>query len=169
MKNLLVLGLTVALFVVAGSPVIAGANLVINANSPSRVSFDGAEVGQTPTTLASVAPGFHEVSVQSLATGEVRVYDVYSPASVTIQKDIQIQFEGVAPQAVSADAPGVNPDVEAAAAAERARQNERNKVKTRNVLLGAAVANEVFNKGSSKKALRGVSLGGALLNELIKR
>ena len=165
MKNLLVVGL----FVIAGSSAFAGANLVINANSPSRVSLDGAEVGQTPTTLAEVAPGFHEVSVQSLATSEVRVYDVYSPASVTIQKDIQIQFEGVAPQAVAGDAPGVNPDVKAAAAAERARQNERNKVRTRNTLLGAAVANEVFNRGSSKKVVRGVSLGGALLNELIKR
>ena len=151
------------------TPAVAGLNLVLNANTPSRVFFDGNETGQTPTTLADVAPGFHEVRVESLQTREVRLYDIYSPASATLQKDIQIQWEGAVAEAVGDEAPAVNADVAAAEQARRDAQKERDKVRTRNTLLGAAVANEVFNKGSSKKALRGVSLGGALLNELIKR
>lgn len=166
MKNLVLVTLAA---LVLSVPVQGGVNLTLNANTPSRVIFDGEEIGQTPTSMAEVAPGFHEVRVESLATREVRIYDVYSPASVVLQKDIQIQFEGVAPEPTAADAPPVDPTIEAEAEARRRAAAERNKVRTRNTLLGAAAANEIFNKGSSKKALRGVSLGGALLNELIKR
>lgn len=151
------------------TPAVAGLNLVLNANTQTRVFFDGNEVGQTPTTLADVAPGFHEVRVESLQTRESRVYAIYSPATAAIEKSIQVQWEGAQAEGVAEDAPDVNPDVAAAEQARRANQNERNKVRTRNALLGAAVANEIFNKGNSKKTLRGVSLGGALLNELIKR
>jgi hypothetical protein len=45
---------------------------------------------------------------------------------------------------------------------------ERSKVRTRNTLLGAAVANEAFNRGNSKDLLRGVTLGGAILNEIVR-
>ena len=151
------------------TPAVAGVTIALNANTQSRVFFDGNEVGQTPTTLADVAPGFHEVRVQSLQTNEARVYSIYSPASVQIQKDIAIQWEGAVAEAVGDDAPAVDGNIAAEEAERKRRAAERNKVRTRNTLLGAAVANEVFNKGSSKKALRGVSLGGALLNELIKR
>lgn len=48
------------------------------------------------------------------------------------------------------------------------QQEERDKVRSRNVLLGAAAANEIFNKGNSKGLVRGVSLGGALLNEVLR-
>lgn len=47
-------------------------------------------------------------------------------------------------------------------------QEERNKVRSRNVLLGAAAANEIFNRGSSQGTVRGVTLGGALLNEVLR-
>lgn len=161
--------LFVTLALILCAPVSAGVNLSLNANTPSRVFFDGEEVGQTPTSLADVAPGFHEVRVESLQTREVRVYDLYSPASVVLAKDIQIQWEGAVAEAVGDDAPPVDPNLAAAEEARRRGQGERNKVRTRNALLGTAVANEIFNRGSSKKTLRGVSLGGALLNELIKR
>lgn len=151
------------------TPAVAGLNLALNANTQTRVFFDGNEVGQTPTTLADVAPGFHEVRVESLQTQESRVYSIYSPASATIEKSIQVQWEGAQAEAVSDDAPAVNADVAAAEQARRAAQAERNKVRTRNTALGVAVANELFNRGKSKKVVRGVSLGGALLNELIKR
>jgi hypothetical protein len=51
--------------------------------------------------------------------------------------------------------------------AERSRE-ERDKVRSRNVLLGSAAANEIFNRGRSKKTVRAVTLGGALLNEVLR-
>ena len=146
----------------------AAANVSVNANSPAGIALDGQPIGQSPTVVG-VPPGFHQLRVESLVTHEVRVYEVYSPATAAIQKDLAIEFQNVPTAAVAADAPGVDPNVAAAAAADRERQNERNKVRTRNALLGAAVANEIFNRGNSKKVVRDVSLGGALLNELIKR
>lgn len=171
MRNLLYVSLAALVLCtfILCAPATAGVNVVLNANTPSRVFFDGNEIGQTPTTLGDVAPGFHEVRVESLQTREVRVYDIYSPAAVTIQKDIQIQWEGAVAEAVGDDAPPVDQSVAAAEEARRRSQAERNKVRTRNTALGVAVANELFNKGKSKKVVRGVSLGGALLNELIKR
>lgn len=165
MKKLLALLLIAA-------PALAGANLNVTANAPAQVLLDGQEVGQTPASLPEVPPGFHEVRVVSVSTGEARTYDIYSPARATLQKDIAIQFQGVQPppvEDVAGEAPGVDPDIAAEEEARRREHAERNKVRTRNALLGTAAVNEIFNKGKSKKVLRGVSLGGALLNELIKR
>ena len=167
--------LVAVLVLVSVRAAFAGAEINLEANSPARVLFDGEEVGQTPTTIRDVAPGFHEVRVQSIATGEVRAYDLYAPRTAVVRKDIAIQFDGVPAEPLGDDAPPVDPeaqaqaDAEAAEAAKLARSKEREKVRTRNTLLGVAAANELLNRGSSKKAMRGVSLGGALLNELIKR
>lgn len=43
------------------------------------------------------------------------------------------------------------------------------KTKARNVLLGAAVVNEVFNKNKSKKTIRKTALGLGLLNEAVNK
>ena len=91
MKNLVLVALSALAFT---APAFAGANISINANSPSRVLLDDAEVGQVPTALADVAPGFHSLRVENLATHEVRVYDFYSPATAAIHKDIAIEFSG---------------------------------------------------------------------------
>jgi hypothetical protein len=172
----------IALAIAAG-PALAGAELHITSNAPARVLYDGEEIGEAPTSIRDVAPGFHELRVQSLASGESRVYDFYSPRTATVRKDVGVEFADAAASAAAAgpdDAAAVagtshehpgqaaSPERDAYEAGRRAEE-ERQKVRTRNTLLGAALANELLNRGSSKKTVRGVTLGGALLNEILRR
>ena len=151
-------------------PCFAAADLNVAASSPSRVFFDDAVVGQTPTAIREAAPGFHQLKVQCIATSEVRIYDLYSPASVAIRKDIDVRFAGAPEEEVASEAPGVSSEVAGEKAAyDKQAQKEREKRHLTNGLLAGAVANELLNKGRSKGAVRGITLGGALLNQLIKR
>lgn len=175
----------IALLVLAAG-VEAGAIVNITSESAARVYFDGEEVGSTPISIRDAKPGFHRIRVADSATGDVREYDFYSPESVTVVKDVQVSFAGTPGEGIAGPPPPIDQDPqvapahsqtapEAAAAQDRSyeegrrREQERQKRRTRNTLLGAAVANEILNRGSSKKTVRGVTLGGALLNELFNR
>jgi len=158
-------------------PILAGVEINVQGNAEAKLYLDGEFVGQSPMSIRNVSPGFHQLKAENVATGEVRIYDFYSPARAMIVKDLALTVAG---EGAYPPPPAVAGDAEAQAAASAAAEREayeagkraraeREKVRTRNVLLGAAVANELFNRGSSKKTVRGVSLGGALLNELFRR
>ena len=95
----------------------------------------------------------------------VQPVEVVQPVQVVQQGAVVVEQGPVVAQeatpVVVVGQPGVVVD-------PRAGQIEREKVRTRNTLLGAALANEVLNKGNSKGVLRGVTLGGALLNEVAR-
>jgi hypothetical protein len=179
--------LLVCLVVALVSATALGAGAVVNLSSetPARVFFDNEEVGTTPMSIRDVKPGFHRLRLVDTGSGDIREYEFYSPESVTVIKDVNVNFAAgpataPGPYAQPAPGPAVAPAAAEAApqaASDQARsyeegrraERERQKVRTRNTLLGIGVANEIFNKGSSKKTVRGVSLGGALLNELFNR
>ena len=108
---------------------------------------------QAPFQAQAPAPAAEVTPVQPVAA----VTPVAPPAT-----SIETQVGGIAADAPPAPAAAV-------AAAEDAAAKERLKVKARNTLIGAAVANEVFNKGSSKKTVRKAAVGLGLLNEALNR
>lgn len=167
----------------------AGSQINVKTNAPAVVYFDDEEIGQAPLSIRDIEPGFHRVLVKSSLSGEARSYELYSPRKVNLVKEVDIQFEGgsdaaLPPPPGEYDGPagpavagevGAAPPPDSAAAENdayrigRQAEKERQQRRLRNTLLGAAVANEVLNKGGSKGTVRGVTLGGALLNELFKR
>lgn len=179
------------------SAVQAGAVIKINSTDSARVSIAGEEVGLTPVIIRDLKPGKYEVRVENMRTGQVQSYNVNSPRAGTVEREIAVAWQQtepvvqVAPVApvivqqpvVVQPAPALVPvhaappvpaaeiaeDAAADAAAQQKAERERSRVRARNVVLGAALANEVFNKGKSKKTLRKVAVGGGLLNEALNR
>ena len=200
MRHIIILG------IVALVPTMASADAIVRIRSdqPASAYLDGKLAGSAPLTISKLKSGSHTVKVENVETGEVKIYNIYSPAGATAEKDIDVAFNAQAPAPVVQQdvAPTrevvqttvvqpqyvqqVQPVVYQQApvvyynrpsygrsysydrAYLRAQQEQRDKVRSRNVLLGAAVANEVFNKGSSKGTFRGVTVGGALLNEVLR-
>lgn len=118
---------------------------------------------------AGAAPQQYEPSAQG---GTVQAVPIAPPVPVVdAQHAAPVVSEQpaavVAPVPVAAEAPPA--PVPAQAAADAAAAKERTKVKTRNVVIGAAIANEVFNKGKSKDGLRKAAIGIGLLNEALNR
>jgi hypothetical protein len=204
----------VILSVMAMVPSMANADAVVRIRSdqPANAFLDGKLAGATPLVLSKIKSGTHVVKVENAESGEVKIYNVYSPKTATSEKDIDVEWQ----QSAAAQPVQVQPEpttevvrttvvqpapvvvqpvpvvqtvpvVYAPARvypgygyrrpygrgydsryAARQYQEERDKVRSRNVLLGAAAANEIFNKGGSKGTVRGVTLGGALLNEVLR-
>ena len=196
MRHIIILG------IVALVPTIASADAIIRIRSdqPASAYLDGKLAGSAPLTISRLKAGSHTVKIENVQTGEVKIFNVTSPAGATAEKDIDVAFEaqaaapivtqGIAPTSevvnttvvqqgvpvVYAPAPTVvyRPYYGSRGYSRYDReylarsQEERDKVRSRNTLLGAAVANEVLNKGNSKGLVRGVTLGGALLNEVLR-
>ena len=190
----------IALSLACAATVEAGALVNVQSTDPALVFLDGHLMGSAPMQIRHVPHGRHMVEVRRRATGERRLYQVWSPPHRMMIENVVAQFPQavyvqpvavcepapvcapapetvvvqpvagatiVQPVVVAEDAPPVNTVVVRQAEADRAAREEREKVRTRNTLLGAAAANEIFNRGNSKGVLRGVTLGGALLNEIL--
>lgn len=173
----------------------ADTDVNVTANAPTLVLLDGQPVGQAPLQIRNLPRGQHTVQVQLIGTSQTRVYPVkgrrrdhreainvvwprsvvvvpggrpYGPRPVVVQgapvvvaqpAPVIVQ-QAPPPVVVAAPPPGVV--VQAYDPVERA------KVRTRNTLVGAAVANELLNKGNSKSLIRGLTVGGALVNEVAR-
>ena len=200
MRHIIILG------IVALVPTMALADAVvrIRSDAPASAYLDGKLAGSAPLTISKLKSGSHTVKVENVETGEVKIYNIYSPAGATAEKDIDVAFNAAAaapvvqqdyaptsevvqttvvqPQQVVYQQPVVyqptpvvyynRPHYGRSYSYDRRYLRNQDpvnmKARSRNVLLGAAVANEVFNKGSSKGTVRGVTLGGALLNEVLR-
>lgn len=167
----------------------AGAEVAVRSATQARVFFDDQEIGQAPIRIRDVDPGFHEVRVESVASGESRVYEFYSPRNTTVTKNIDANFGRAAYDDVSYQGQGAPDDYNYDVAGQtdqvppeayeeaadrsyeegKVDQKERTKVRIRNTAIGAGLLNELLNKGSSKKTIRNTALGGILLNEIINR
>lgn len=173
----------------------AGAIIKITSNEPARVHVDGEDLGVTPITLRDMKPGTYEVKLENVRTGMVQTYSIKSPKSGTVEREIAARWpvEGalepsavVAPAPVAAPQPSIEaelgspsgPVAEAVAElagdappvrAPGARPGGSLKAKARTALVGAAVANELLNKGKSKKSLRKAAVGIGLLNEALTK
>ena len=186
-----VTGLVLSLALVTGAH--AGAVVKITSNEPARVAVDGEDLGVTPITLRDMKPGKYEIKLENVRTGMLQSYAVKSPDSGTVEREIAAKWTveaevaapvvQVAPVAapvavvpVAAPAPAIQTQVGSLGAdappapdAPPAETPVVPKTKARNVLLGAALANEVFNKGKSKKTVRQAAIGLGLLNEAIDK
>lgn len=190
----------IILSLVALVPGIAGADAIVRIRSdqPAHAYLDGKLAGSAPLTISKMKPGSHTVKIENVQTGEVKIFNVYSPSGATSEKDIDVAFEGfagvqqAAPTTEYVQTTVVQPREAIPVVVAppqtvyrpyygrydryhrrdrdyfRPQQEERDKVRSRNVLLGGAVANEIFNKGNSKGLVRGVTVGGALLNEVLR-
>jgi len=169
----------------------------IQSDQPARAFLNGALLGNTPLTVSKVKHGSHTIKVENINSGELKIFTLYSPKGATVEKEIDAEFD-VASRAVPVPrttevvrttviAPAVRPAPVVVYQGppppprhhrraygpynyndDYVAREERQKVRSRNVLLGAAAANEIFNQGSSKGTVRGVTLGGALLNEVLR-
>jgi hypothetical protein len=176
----------------------AGAIVNVNASGRTKVFVDGRFVGMAPLQVRAMGPGWHTVMVQHARRGEARAFRIWSPRRRMVAQDIAVDWHRmhrvmqpvaavaepvgvVEPMPVAVDYPPapvavVQPAVAAPVAqvpppqydASAELQAERDKHNTTKALLGVAVANELLNKGRSKKIVRGVSIGGALLNEVAR-
>ena len=175
----------------------ADAIVRIRSDQPANAYLDGKLAGSAPLTVSKMRSGSHTVKIENAQTGELKIFNVYSPAGATAEKDIDVSWVGttapvaqvaavqptsevvqttyvgqqvpvvVAPQNV-VYRPYYGPRYGGYGYYDRRAQEARDKVRSRNVLLGAALTNEVFNTGSSKGLVRGVTVGGALLNEVLR-
>lgn len=198
MRHIIILG------IVALAPTMASADAIVRIRSdqPASAYLDGKLAGSAPLTISRLKAGSHTVKVENVQTGEVKIFNVYSPAGATAEKDIDVAFGAEAAPVVTQEAAPTSEVVQTTVVQQvpvyqqvpvvvapqpvvyrpyrgphayrydrdylRRQQEERDKVRSRNTLLGAAAANEIFNKGSSKGVVRGVTLGGALLNEVLR-
>jgi hypothetical protein len=180
--------IAVLLSLALASAAQAGAIVKITSTEASRVAISGEELGLTPVVIRDLKPGKYEVRVENMKTGQVQTYLVNSPKAGTVERELNVTWassppatvvQPVAVVPVAAPQAAIVP-VHAAPPAElpedapedpnaAVKAKERSRVRTRNVVLGATLANEVFNKGKSKKTLRKVGIGGALLNEALNR
>lgn len=198
--------LAVSLVALVPSVSYSSAIVTVTSDRPTTVYIDGELVGQAPLQLSNLKAGQHSVKVENLESGELKVYNVVSPRSTTIKKQIEVNWTSngaAAPQSTRTvlsngvvvdqlGAPAAVPMAQgvtvvqqvpvatayayptyapAPSYAVRQRgyqnaQNVRNEITTG--LLGAAVANEVLNKGNSKSGITGGLLGGALLNQVVR-
>lgn len=201
MRHIIILGIAALV------PTMASADAIVRIRSdqPASAYLDGKLAGSAPLTISKLKAGSHTVKIENVQTGEVKIFNVYSPAGATAEKDIDVAFAGEAP-VVTQEAPPTSEVVQTTVVQPqyvqpqyvqqvpvvvapqpvvyrpyrgphsyrydrdylRRQQEERDKVRSRNTLLGAAAANEIFNKGSSKGLVRGVTVGGALLNEVLR-
>jgi hypothetical protein len=183
----------------------AEAVLKIRSDQPARAFLNGQLLGSTPLTVTKLKAGTYTIKIENNESGEVKIYNVYSPKSATVEKEIDVEFAGdpapvrdvaptrevvrttvierrppwpPVPQQVVTVCEEPPPPPHPPMRMYRPRQGpynddyyyreERQKVRSRNVLLGTAAANEIFNQGSSKGTVRAVTLGGALLNEVLR-
>jgi hypothetical protein len=106
------------------------------------------------------------VAVVAEPVGVVEPMPVAYDAPVAVVQPVvqpaYVQPAVAAPVAQVAPPPPVDDDAAAQLQAERDKNN------TTKALLGVAVANELLNRGKSKKVVRGVTLGGALLNSVVR-
>lgn len=198
----------VILSVIALVPSAASADAIVRIRSdqPANAYLDGKLAGSTPIVLSKVKTGSHTLKIENAETGEVKIFNVYSPPTATAEKEVDVNWDSAPVAArpepttefvrttvvqpgpvvvqqpvpvvyapvrpvygrpVYGPPPAPYPRYGSRYEAQR-YQEERDKVRSRNVLLGAAAANEIFNKGNSKGTVRGVTLGGALLNEVLR-
>jgi hypothetical protein len=217
MKKLSILGMCL----IAAPLAHADAIVHVRADRPANTYLDGHLVGRTPVKLSHLRSGVHVIKVEDRATGELKVFKVYSPKKVTAEKTIEANWSVIGihqpppaggppvplngavppppgymphpgygpgpgnlpppppgygpPPAYGAPGAAVPPPPGAALPAGTAvvvpespeERAERQRVRARNTLLGAAVANELLVNGPAKCAIRAFTLGGALLNELV--
>jgi len=184
---------------------MAEAILKVRSDMPARAFLNGQLLGATPLTVTKLKAGTYTIKIENNATGELKMFNVYSPKQATVEKEILAEFadnplpppplpptrEAVRttvvqrrpivrppppPQVVTVYEEVPPPPVRVRRAPAYGPYNddyyyreERQKVRSRNVLLGAAAANELLNQGNSKGTVRAVTLGGALLNEVLRQ
>lgn len=94
MKRLIV---PLLLCLAVASPAYARLALSVSADCDSKVYLDGTYLGKTPLEK-SVQPGTYTLKIENVETGELKIYNVVSPASGTAEKSIEASFEGGAGQ-----------------------------------------------------------------------
>lgn len=184
------LATTISLGLVAGAH--AGAIIKVSSDQQARVTVDGEDMGPAPMTISDLKAGKYEVKIENVKTGQVQTFAVRSPKIGTVTREIRAKWapsepleqEAAAypplPPAPAAAPITVSPapaivaappviDDEAAAKEAAAKATTRNRTRTRNVVLGAALANEIFVKGKSKDTLRKAAVAVGLLNEAANR
>ncbi len=90
MKRVLV---PLLLCLAAASPSQAHLALSVSADCESKVYLDGTYLGKTPLEK-SVPHGTYTLKLENVETGELKIYNVVSPASVNAEKSIEASFEG---------------------------------------------------------------------------
>lgn len=159
------------LLVAAATAASAAARVTVTSDAPARVFLDGRLAGNAPLQLRAIPRGLHVVEVRKIHGNLSQSFQVHSPARRMVVQNINAVWPRVVVQPVAV-VPACAPTVVAApvrqVVVDTRAQQERDKVRARNVLLGAAVANELLNKGNSKGLVRGVTLGGALINEIAR-
>ena len=175
----------------------AGANIKVYSDAPARVWIGGEELGVAPLVMRDLKPGQHEVKIENVRTNQTQSFIVRSPKSGTLEREIRARWsdgagsqpvaaQPIAAQPVACAQPAVQPiaapraSIEANAgaaivadepeAAPPAKSIVPAKSQARKVLIGAALANEVFNKNKKLKAgLRKGAVGLGLLNEIANK
>ncbi|MBI4871912.1 MAG: PEGA domain-containing protein [Candidatus Riflebacteria bacterium] len=164
LKRLFVVAMALALLVPAAR---ANGVLVLESDQQSVIFLDGEEVGTTPVTLRDIEPGYHAVRFDNPQTGQSKQFQFYSPRKITLEKHLVVEFaKEPMPVAQPVYVQPVAPVVQAPPPPEH---KDNTKARMRNVMLGAGLVNEVFNKGKSKGGIRKGVVGAGLLNELINK
>ncbi len=190
-------GLLLALL--AASAASAEGTLDVVSSVATRIYLDGEYVGEAPLRLSGIAAGDHQVQAESPTTGEVRTFRFHSPTNAHVEKRLDVDqgalgapvpapaavvvprtsLRRVRTVAVPAPTCVVSPPVRVVAPAYSSpvvyteapirTRREVAKVHTRNALLGATVASQVFTgNGRDRNRYRNVGLGLTLLNELFR-
>src|SRR5687767_7030487 len=85
----------VILSVMAMVPSVACADAVVRIRSdqPANAYLDGKLAGATPLVLSKMKSGSHTLKIENAETGEVKIYNVYSPTGATAEKEIDVAWE----------------------------------------------------------------------------
>lgn len=191
MNSIQRLGAFLVLSTLMSTASLAAGRVAITSVIPTRLFLDGRLIGITPLQLSQLGRQHHTVVAQNTVTGEQKAFNVGGrrgrggPRTIVIEwpracapvgRPVVVQplgrpypTYGELPVAYATPVVGAYDPYATSNDYDQYRwDQERSKVRTRNTLLGAAVANEAFNRGNSKDLLRGVTVGGAILNEIVR-
>lgn len=138
--------LAVALFLLSSAAFAEGKLDIITTPRDAEVYVNGNFIGHTPLLLTGLPEGNHLVEIKKDGHKDYSK-EVFVPEGKTVNLSVEMD--------------------------RRRSKTERNKVRLRNSLIGAAVLNEIFHSKASKrdqrKDGRKIIFGAELLNELINR
>ncbi len=194
MRSLTIVALLALIFTT-----VANAEMTVKIKSPQtiRVFMDGRYKGFAPMKFQNLPVGEHELEVENVDTKEYKIFKISVSAKEDVVRTYHINFKGktrvqervvlhrdfvAAPVMCGRRQPPPPPVVEvqptyyppqspAPVYTERrvVHRPTRHKVRRRNAILAAGVANEMFNDGRRRKDVRKGAIAATILNEILTR
>ena len=196
MRSLTIVALLALVFVTAAN---AEMTLKIKSAQTIRVFMDGRYKGFAPMKFQNLPAGEHELEVENVDTKEYKIFKINVSSDEDVVRTYHINFNGrtrikervvlhrdyvAAPVMTGRRQPPAPPVVQirptycppapAPAPVYRERRRvihrpSRQKVRTRNAILAAGVANEMFNDGRRRKDVRKGAIAATILHEIFAK